>query len=157
MCVHRKALHEYSFLASRSCTMSCHCTEAWSIAVALFSKVSLKARATSVGYCATWVSVECHTVWSSWTHFNNTIKKYSGDHNNNNNIIISLNFFDVHMHSVFPSPASPTYPLRHGPHVCSGVDKEHSSRPIELQSGTSVQSKAEISHELMQIISIYVV
>lgn len=82
-----------------------------------------------------------------------TIKKYSGDHNNNNNIIIiSLNFFDVHMHSVFPSPASPTYPLRHGPHVCSGVDKEHSSRPIELQSGTSVQSKAEISHELISIL-----
>ena len=49
--------------------------------------------------------------------------------------------FNIHMHSELPAPSSPTYPSRHEPQVCSGVVREHSSRPIESQSGTSVQSK----------------
>ena len=47
------------------------------------------------------------------------------------------------MHSVFPLPDSPMYPSMHGPHVCSGVSREQSSRPMLEQSGESVQS-AEI-------------
>lgn len=126
-----KALHTHQLIPSWS---KYHSTKAWSIAEAIFSKMSRKAWSTRVGYFTTRVSVQCHAVWSSQTHC-------VCIHGPSKEIHYFKIFANVHMHSVLSGPASPTYPSRHCPHVCSGVAKEHSSRPIKSQSGTSVQSR----------------
>lgn len=123
-------------------------------------QVSLKAWSTCVWHCCTGWSINCSAVGSTRTHYtqrrSNLMQLHlmvggeggkrgrRGREGGEGGNLASIALFYTHsqIHSEFPSPLSPTWLCKHGPQVCSGVWREHSSLPMSTQLAASVQSSS---------------